>query len=217
MKIVIQCAAKKAVSAGCMENKEGNPILFVADPELSPISNDILYARPDDIAENDMSWREMLLSYNQAPNNNPLNLYPAYRLYMNRYYGMLVDKYGVNNIYILSAGWGLIRADFLTPKYDITFSPSADKFKKRKAKDIYQDFNFLPDDSNEDLVLFCGKDYLKLFQILTRNYVGRKIIYYNSKNKPEVAGCDLIKFDTTTRTNWHYECVKAFIEGDIGD
>jgi hypothetical protein len=40
-----------------------------------------------------------------------------------------VDRFGLENVYVLSASWGLIRADFLTPYYDITFSSSADAYK----------------------------------------------------------------------------------------
>jgi hypothetical protein len=40
----------------------------------------------------------------------------------------LVEKFGIEKVFILSAGWGLIRADFLTPNYDITFSGSAEAF-----------------------------------------------------------------------------------------
>jgi hypothetical protein len=69
-----------------------------------------------------------VLEKNVGGARNPLGLYPAYRLYENRVYGRLVEAFGVENIYILSAGWGLIRADFLTPYYDITFSHSAEGY-----------------------------------------------------------------------------------------
>jgi hypothetical protein len=62
----------------------------------------------------------VLQEYNALPGNNPLGLYPAWRLYENRSYEGLVDRFGVDNLYILSAGWGLISAAFLTPNYDIT-------------------------------------------------------------------------------------------------
>ena len=61
------------------------------------------------------------MDYNNNPAGNSLGLLPVYRLYANPVYERLVDKLGVANVYILSAGWGLIRADFLTPSYD---SPS---------------------------------------------------------------------------------------------
>jgi hypothetical protein len=63
----------------------------------------------------------------------------------------------------LSAGWGLIRTDFLTPCYDITFSQSAEGYKRHRKADRYQDFRTLPARSDEDIVFFGGKDYVRLF------------------------------------------------------
>jgi hypothetical protein len=74
------------------------------------------------LREDGISWRHFLRKYNDDAGGNPLHLYPAYQLYENRAYGRLVGRYGLRNVYVLSAGWGLIRADFLTPSYDITFS-----------------------------------------------------------------------------------------------
>lgn len=214
MKIVIQCAARKFPDAGCMKDSNGNTVMFVAAPKLIQAHNNCIYQNPDDIAENGLSWRQKLLQYNDQ-GSNPLNLFPAYKLYMNSTYEELVAKYGTDNIYILSAGWGLINADYLTPKYDITFTSSADKYKKRNKLDSYNDFYFLSNNCNDDLVFFGGKDYLPLFSKLTGNYYGNKVAFYNSKTVPETEGCQLIKFETTTRTNWHYECAKAFMNGAI--
>ncbi|MEW8462640.1 MAG: hypothetical protein AB2653_20230, partial [Candidatus Thiodiazotropha endolucinida] len=171
--------------------------------------------KPDNISDIGNCWRVVLLKYNEQPENNPLNLYPAYKLYMNDTYRALVDRYRAENIYILSAGWGLIGAEFLTPKYDITFSPSADPYKRRKKRDLYNDFCMLPDGSHDDLVFFGGKDYLPLFCDLSRDYAGKKCVFYNSATLPNAPGCALVRYETTTRTNWHYECVKTFLEGAI--
>jgi len=215
VKIVIQCAAKKRPDAGYLANSNGTRILFVADPENAPLYKDTLYARPDDIAEDGKTWRELLLDYNKLE-DNPLELSPAYKLYMNSTYQMLVDRYGVNNVFILSAGWGLIDAAFLTPKYDITFSPSADAYKRRRKRDHYNDLCMLRADSDDDLVFFGGKDYLPLFCKLTQNYLGNRFVFYNSAIQPNTPGCTLIRYRTSTRTNWHYGCAKDFIAGEIG-
>ena len=76
-----------------------------------------------------------MLKYNQEAEDNPLGLYPAYQLYENEIYGRLIDHLGMSKVYILSAGWGLIAAHFLTPYYDITFSRSAEDYKRRRKKD----------------------------------------------------------------------------------
>lgn len=215
MKIVIQCAAKKMPDAGYMINKNGVSILFVANPDAAPPSNEVVYARPDDIADAGKSWRDILLNYNKQPHNNRLDLYPAFHLYMNATYRALVKKYQAENVYILSAGWGLIGSEFLTPKYDITFSPKADSYKRRRKQDIYYDFQMLPRHCNDDLIFFGGKDYLPLFCKLSSNYAGKKFVFYNAKIKPDAPGCELIRYHTSTRTNWHYECAKALLSGKV--
>lgn len=121
MIIVIQCAASKRPGAGHLVTADGKPVDFVADPQAGPHDPDRVYARPDDLSGDAISWRRVLLKYNEAE-GNPLGLYPAYRLYENKTYGRIADRVGLRNLFILSAGWGLIAADFLTP---ITTSPSA--------------------------------------------------------------------------------------------
>lgn len=215
MKIVIQCAAKKDPDAGCMRTPDGKRILFVAKPSQAPVTDDFAFARPDDPCDDGQSWREKLLSNNRQPERDELGLVPAYRLYANDTYRKLVERLGVDDVFILSAGWGLIPADFLTPHYDITFSPGAQSYKHRTKCDWYQDFRMVPEDCVEPLVFFGGKDYLPLFCELTEHYKGRRIALYNSKLEPQANCVEFVRFHTTTRTNWHYEGVKAFLAGAI--
>ena len=214
MIVVIQCAASKRPDAGHLVTANGKPVDFVADPQAAPADASHVYARPDDLSDTGI-WRTVLSRYNQQPGGNPLGLYPAYQLYENKVYRGLVERFGVQNVFILSAGWGLIRADFLTPSYDITFSPSADSYKRRKKTDRYDDFHMLPDDTKDDVVFFGGKDYQPLFCSLTEAICGTRIVFYNSANAPRLNGCKLRCFETTTRTNWHYECANAFLAGSI--
>jgi hypothetical protein len=125
MKIVIQCAATKRTNAGRLTTKDAKPVEFVARPELAPVEANRIYTRPDDISDRGMSWREQLRKYNENEKTNPLRLLPAYQLYDNKSYGALVNHFGSESVYILSAGWSLIRSDFLLPYYDITFSSGA--------------------------------------------------------------------------------------------
>jgi hypothetical protein len=157
MIIVIQCAASKQPGAGHLVSASGKPVVFVAHPEIAPADGRYMYARPDDRSENKKPWRQVLEEYNTHPEDNPLRLYRAYRLYENSIYGRLVDRFGIQQVYILSAGWGLIRADFLTPYYDITFSRIAEPYKRRKKADRYQDFRRLPDQTVEEIVFFWGE------------------------------------------------------------
>ena len=216
MKIVIQCASGKETSAGHMQTKDGKQVIFVAQPQLAP-HDDKIYATPDDQSDWQKSWRSLLEEYNKSPGKYPWNLYPAYKLYRNEVYGALVNKFGVERVYILSAGWGLIRADFLTPQYDITFSSRAEGYKRRvkptPAKtDRFQDFQMLPEDSDDSVVYFGGKDYLPLFCKLTKKCRCYRKVFYNSAIPPDAPDCVLERCNTKTRTNWHYECAKIFLD-----
>lgn len=214
MKIVIQCASKKQPDAGSLAARNGRPVKFVAHPEEVEVSRGCHYARPDDAAYDGKTWREILLDYNANPGANPLRLLPAYRLYKNEIYSDLVEQYGVSNVLILSAGWGVVKSDFLLPIYDITFSAAAEKYKRRRRKDDYNDFS-LADGCDDDLLFFGGKDYLPLFAELTSGVNGKRYAFYNSSVKPEYPGCAFIKYETSTRTNWHYSCAKDFLSGRI--
>ena len=213
---VIQCAATKRADAGCYRDLQNRPVLFVADPSKAPPSDRCVYARPDDDAEGNASWRDLLVQYNQTPGNNPFGLLPAIDLYENNAYHQLAAKVGRSNTYILSAGWGLIPADFLTPAYDITFSAAADAHKRRRRAERYRDLCMLSA-TDQPVLFFGGKDYVPLFCELTKHVSGPRTVFYNSARPPAAPGCLLHRFDTSTRTNWHYECVRAFVAGDFAD
>jgi hypothetical protein len=80
MKIVIQCAASKDPRAGTMQTDDGTPVIFVAQPDKTPPNREQTYVRPDDACAG-TTWRDRLLAYNARPDENPLNLLPAYRVY----------------------------------------------------------------------------------------------------------------------------------------
>lgn len=209
MRVVIQCAASKSPNAGFLQDNRGQNVSFVALPNEAPKSRNQVFAHPDEMYEG-LTWRERLIAYN-AKHTNPLKLLPAYQLYRNKAYCDLVDALGNDKVYILSAGWGLLSADFLTPYYDITFSNSAETYKRRSKRDRYNDINQLANNLDEDVVFFGGKDYLPLFCELTSAYQGKRFIYSSSAQPPKVNTCTTLRYETTTRTNWHYECVQAFI------
>lgn len=216
MNVVIQCAASKRSNAGHMRRRDGTPVMFVADPAHAPYASDRVYARPDDLGDDGRTWRDGLLEYNRSPGSNPFKLLPAFELYENPAYGRLAAKFGIDKLFILSAGWGLIPAAFLTPAYDITFSQNAEDCKRRRKSNTYQDFSLFPADSDDAVVFLGGKDYLPLFATLTHGAKGRRVAFYNSMNRPEAPGCTLQRYVTTTRTNWHYECAQALMDGRLG-
>ena len=215
MKIAIQCAGKKVSDAGYMQTQAGKRVMFVADPSTAPATDQYIYAGPDDASDDGLSWRVHVARYNEVDRGNPFGLCPAYRLYANNVYRGLVSKYGVEGVYILSAGWGLIRADFLTPQYDITLKANVPSYMRRRKGTGFADFCFLPTDCSDELVFLGGKDYLSLFEALTVTYRGKRHVFYNSAIRPSMKGCNLVRFDTSTRTNWHYECARAMIDGSV--
>jgi hypothetical protein len=215
MIVVIQCAASKRPDAGYLLTRDDRPINFVAHPQLAPVQTKHVYARPDDLAEAGLTWRVQLRKYNEQPERNPFRLLPAYQLYENKCYRGLVSRFGLDSVFILSAGWGLIRSDFLTPYYDITFSQSADDYKIRRRTDRYDDFRMLPNDTTTEIVFLGGKDYLPLFCSLSENVKAKRIAFFNSVNAPHFGDCVFKRFETTTRTNWHYECANALIAGKL--
>lgn len=213
--VVIQCAGRKQTNAGHLKSSDGRKVLFVANPDEAPKDAPYAYAHPDAADASGESWREKLLQYNGDPTVNPLGLLPAWQLYENPAYELLYEKCGQDNLYILSAGWGLIPADFLTPTYDITFSSSAEKYQRRYKQDHYDDFRKLADDTAKPVVFFGGKDYVGLFCELTSQVQGPRCVLYNANNAPKASGCKTRKFHTNIRTNWHYEAARAFAEGRL--
>jgi hypothetical protein len=216
MIVVIQCQGSKQRDARCLKTAIGKPVNFVAQPALAPSDNSRVYARPDDFSDDGRPWRQILLEYNQD-GRNPLGLYPAYQLYEDRIYRELANRFGLQNLYILSAGWGLISANFLTPYYDITFSQMAEKYKRRRTSDHYDDFAMLPTSTTDPVVFFGSKSYVALFCSLTRGSSCEKTVFYNTGQAPDAPGCFLKKFEDAKRnTNWQYDCAKAFLDGAIG-
>lgn len=208
--VVIQCAASKARNAGRLTTADGKPILFVADPATAPQRPEVEYRRPDDIAPSGLSWRDELVKYNKTYRDtgaNPLGLLPAWRLYANPAYKHLVNQLGEDKVFILSAGWGLISASFLTPDYDITFTQKAETYKRRRQQDDWHaDFSMLPKDASHPIHFVGGRDYVCLFLRLTAETDAERIIHHVGHRPSPAPNCRFRRFETTRRTNWHYEC-----------
>ena len=214
--VVIQCAASKDPRAGHLVDENGSRVLFVAQPAEAPYDRSVVYRRPDDSIRDGRTWRDELLEYNnRRGEDNPMGLLPAWQLYDRPVYRELVHALGAENVFILSAGWGLLPADFLTPNYDITFSSTAERYKRRRVRDRYRDFCMLSGDRIEPVVFLGGKDYVPLFQSATESIRGTRIIFYNSAEAPDAPDCVCMRFETRTRTNWHYECARALIHGAL--
>ena len=212
---VIQCAGSKRPDAGTFRTVHGRSVSFVARPEQAPPVPGQIYALPDDQSDQPgQTWRQLLTEMNKKGTFNSPSLLPAGQLYTPAPYATLVKRFGSDKVFILSAGWGLVRSDFLLPTYDITFANSAEAYKRRGKQQRYADYNFLPS-MPEDIVFLGGKDYLPLFLELTASTSNRRIVFYNSLNAPRADGCETRLYRTARRTNWHYElATKLSTEGN---
>lgn len=220
--VVIACAGTKSACAGHLALGTGQRIAFVADPRIAPSGGSMIYRHPDDVARPGLTWRQVLAEYDRSPGANPRGLLPAWRLYeppaYPRVYEDLVEAYGLENVFILSAGWGLVGAGFLLPNYDITFSAAAKCYKRRRGHDRFDDFAMLPNDAAGPVVFLGGKDYVPSFCALTKDIACRRIVFHYSVVPPRARGCELRRFqagEAAART-WYYQCAYALIRGDIG-
>jgi hypothetical protein len=216
--VVIQCSASKKKEAGTFlsGNKQ---VRFVARPGDFRGSRFEIAFRPDDvIPDRAFTWREYLIPNDgSVPTTAPL--LQAGDLYDRPIYRQLVDVLGAANVFILSAGWGLVRSDFILPTYDITFSNSrgVDKWKRRKQGDSFHDLAQLtPNDVKPATCInfFGGKDYLPLYYELTRKLDAEKVIHHASDNIPKLVGYRYVKF-RANYTNWHYQCAAEFLDSKI--
>jgi hypothetical protein len=64
-----------------------------------------------------------------------------------------VKRFGIKKLYILSAGWGLLSADSLTPNCDITFNQTAEPYKQPRISDPFNDFRMFPEHSEVSGIL----------------------------------------------------------------
>lgn len=210
-KVVIICASDKNDGGDLIYN--GQKIKFYAQSNIA--NTEFL---PDDyMPDTKTTWRDFV-NANQNPNSIPMM---AYQLYKRDEYRQLFKRFG-NLFYILSAGWGLVRADYRLPKYDITFSNNADLIKKRNYNlpPNYLDFNHLDNlNDNEDIIYIGGKDYLPLFYELTQNLQNRKIIYYYGNiTNSQYDNYIYRKYFPNNQNNqrkWHYELAEKIANGII--
>ena len=75
-----------------------------------------------------------------------------------RIYARLKAKYRLERLYILSAGWGLIRAEFSDAALmTLPSTTTVEPYKCRRGLNGYDDWRMLPDDTTEPIVFFGGR------------------------------------------------------------
>ena len=213
--VVIQGGEEKAADAGHMVLPDGRRVMFVAEPGVAPSEPDVAYRRPDDRADGNQTFRDALIAYNGAPADNPLGLLPAWRLYEDDAYRTLAEGVEPGNLFILSAGWGLIESDFLTPTYDITFSNGVATYKRRRPRDSYNDLRRLPSEGTSRLVFAGGADYIPLFLELTENVTTERIVFHHAGRVPLAADAQFVPVESDDNSDWHLQWALDYAAGRV--
>ncbi|MYB37262.1 MAG: hypothetical protein F4Y26_07755 [Gammaproteobacteria bacterium] len=213
--VVIQGGEEKVADAGCMVLPDGRRVVFVAEPGVAPSEPETAFRRPDDRADGIQTFRDALVVYNGTPEDNPLGLLPAWRLYEDDAYRTLAEGLEPDNLFILSAGWGLIESDFLTPTYDITFSNGVATYKRRRPRDAYNDFRRLPSEGTRRLVFAGGTDYIPLFLELTEGVTAERIVYHHASRVPLAADAQFVPVESANTNDWHLEWARDYAAGKV--
>lgn len=214
MKVILSCCDRKN---GTPFFHEGKEITFISHVKKN--LPDGLHVHPDDsILNNSITWRSII---NEQGSRD--DLIPAYELYKPDVYKLLFERYH-DDLFIFSAGWGIVKASFKLPKYNITFSKNKNIpiHARRNHEDFFNDFNQLVGiDENERIILIAGSDYVLPFCHLTKGLPNKKTIIYKSQNllnnNPYLNdhNYEFIHYQTNTRTNWHYEFAKRLINNEF--
>lgn len=215
MKVIISCCDRKN---GNSFTHNGEIINFVSRVN-EIVHNNAIYVHPDDLIPNEnITWRELI-----ALQEIRDDLKPTYDLYVPEIYNSLFHNFG-NDFFIFSAGWGIVRADYKLPKYNVTFSTGNNipNYSVRNQNDFFNDFNQLEGiDIHEKIIFFAGKDYVLPFCQLTDHFPNEKIIIYKNNdvliNNPYLNNNNFqfIHYQTNRRTNWHYEFAQRLINNEI--
>lgn len=213
--IIIQCSAGKQFGGEWIEN--GKKVKFVANPLVAgnPPAG-YVYKKPQDISTNGKKYIDELVEYNKN-NSNPMKLFRAADLYKNETYKQLdlyCDSKGWS-FYILSAGWGLIKADYLIPNYDITFTSAAVAYKKKTFHRDTIGINMMDAKQEQSIFCFVGKSYYEILDATTGVAGGKKYLFYLDKNGNKIMnkrGYVTVPFTYHDGYRWNYACAQDFMK-----
>jgi len=224
MIIVIQCAGSHVPNAATL-TLNGNAVHFVAQPQDRQMDK-----QPwDQIPGSNKTWIDCVKAYNEVGGALPgeyikLNvgtengrlLMQCGNLYKHPGYGELMAACGLRNVYILSAGWGLVRGDKFIPNYDVTFSQAGDPNVRIAVRDRLQ-YPFMSDEipDNGEINLFISRAYAPYWSRLYRGAAQRTVLHWRLGQKlPDRQYGTVIKHDCGKQvTNWQYKAARQFIAG----
>jgi hypothetical protein len=222
MKIIIQCAGKKHPMAPSFSFR-GAPVKFFARPELFSGST----APWDEVPTSSrFSWIDCVKALNGIAgaeswarfSNTGIGADEFFHtgdLYIPKSYSNLIDRFGYKSVYILSAGWGLLRADRLIPTYDVTFT-NVPKYPWKKVTVAHRcKFDSVETHipGNDEVHLFITGNYLDYVKRAFKlNLENRGVLHIRSTQfQPEGFGKTVEHDCGDQSTNWHYTAVKQFL------
>ena len=128
-------------------------------------------------------------------------------LYDNPAYRNLRECFGYKSIFILSAGWGLVRGDTKIPTYNITFSSAAEEDCRITPSERAKHNSVLLDVGTcDELHLFITKKYLEYWNLVfsKNTQTGKKVVLHWRKGQPYPKGnYSVVEHDCGRQsTNW---------------
>lgn len=220
IRTVVLCCSKRKKPSGTF-CRDGRRICFCADPSLAPADPRVRHVHPDDVDElSGQTWRDLVVAYNDGTLASHLaprgTLLEAGRLYADAVYDRayrLNKKWGPRlPYYILSGGWGLIRASFKLPDYNVTFSREAakkDPHALRKPQHRFKDINHLVEDldsgelSHDEIHLFAGRAYVDYFLSLVSAGSGVRVVHHwHTVKDKKVPGVIYVPFHGDRQMNF---------------
>lgn len=228
MKVVIQCAGRKNPAATFTLHQRCLTFLAEPDPSLDQLSP---WDKIPGLESNDWidcirdigdpsAWEKYVTAGIGISGGGGLST--SGNLYANNIYRQLMARLGNSNVYILSAGWGLTRADRGIPDYNVTFAtdqntPKAARITPKARSEKSSIEMCIPDDDKIHLFLTPKYyEYWKLSFGAQGNHAERQVLHWRKgqglpdKNIPseQVQWHDCGKM----RTNWQYKAARQFIE-----
>lgn len=215
-KVVIQCAGGK-VAAPTFLNENG----VIAFRSKSFFSKNIL-APWSTISGTSTTWIDIVHEYNERstlPQNisvqNDSVLINAADLYSNPAYRNLRECFGYESIFILSAGWGLVRGDTKIPPYDITFSNAAEgNCQITPSERVKYNSAKLNVGECDELHLFITRKYLEYWNLFfseRMHDVKNVILHWRKGQYVPYGNYSVFEHDCEGKTNWHYQAVNQFL------
>lgn len=214
MKIVFPCSSKKNKIPFIHNNKE---ICFAS--QSVPGTEKKIFATPDEVIRNEnITWRDLI---SKQENRNDLT--KAYKLYKHEIYKKLYERFK-NDLYIFSAGWGIVSAEFMLPNYDITFSDGKNipDYAKRNKEFQFNDFNHLSGIDKNEIIIFIGLGkYLNSFLRLVGDLPNKKVVFYKDKmfnacaEKGTTKSIQFKRFEGGSNRKWHYLCAEDLINNNL--